>query len=127
MLERRMRVVNHFGVLVLLLASCLSPAMACVVPAQMTPDERACCSSMNYQCGQMGMPGSNGCCRENQPNVYDGVLNAQGVEFHPAPVSDIWLTGSRLANPTSPLIGRVEQSDSLPPQSPPSSISILRI
>jgi hypothetical protein len=54
-----MRLFRQFGVLVLLLVSCVAPAMACMVPnAEMSLQERACCRMMKNQCGQMAMPGS---------------------------------------------------------------------
>jgi len=47
-----MRVIRQFGVLVLLLVSCLAPAMACMVPnAEMSTQERTCCRMMKNQCG----------------------------------------------------------------------------
>jgi hypothetical protein len=53
-------------VLVLLLVSCLAPAMACVVSnAEMNTEERACCRMMKNQCEQMdNMPASHGCCQK---------------------------------------------------------------
>jgi hypothetical protein len=49
----RMRILRQFGVL-LLLVSCLAPAMACMVPnAEMSTQEPACCRMMKSQCGQV--------------------------------------------------------------------------
>jgi hypothetical protein len=49
-----MRVLRQIGVLVLLLVSCLAPAMACMIPnAEMSAQERVCCRMMKNQCGQM--------------------------------------------------------------------------
>ncbi len=128
MLDTPMRALRQFGALVLLLASCLSPAVACMVPAaQMTTEERACCRMMNYQCEQMQMPASNGCCQKTPSNVYDNALDTKSMAFHPVVVPVIWLAASQLVNPASSVIGWVEHHDYSPPKSPPSTISILRI
>jgi hypothetical protein len=128
MLDRRMGALRQFGVLVLLLASCLTPAMACMIPgAQMSTEERACCRMMQNQCGQMEMPASHGCCQKTPPNVYDNALDSKAVTLHPVAITVIWLTSPELLNPTTSVTGWVEHHDYSPPQSPPSTISILRI
>ncbi len=54
-----MRAFRQLGVLVLLLVSCLAPAMACMAPeAQMSAQEHTCCRMMKNQCGQMEMKAS---------------------------------------------------------------------
>jgi hypothetical protein len=123
-----MRVFRQFGVLFLLLVSCLAPAMACMVPnAQMSNQERACCQAMKNQCGQMEMPASQGCCQKTPPSVHDNALDTKAVTFHPVVVPVIWLASFELVNPTTTVIGWVEHPDYSPPKSPPSTISILRI
>jgi hypothetical protein len=123
-----MRALRKFGVLVLLLASWLTPAMACMIPgAQMSTEERACCRMMQNQCGQMEMPASHGCCQKTPPNVYDNALDTKAVALHPVAITVIGLTPSELLNPTSSVSEWVKQRDYSPPQSPPSTISILRI
>jgi hypothetical protein len=123
-----MRVLRQFGVLVLLLVSCLAPAMACMVPsAEMSLQERACCRMMKNQCGQMEMPSSHRCCEKAPPSVHDNALDTKAVTFHPVVVPAIWLAASELVNPASAVIGWVEHPDYSPPKSPPSTISILRI
>jgi hypothetical protein len=123
-----MRVYRQFGVLLLLLVSCVAPAMACMVPdAQMNTEERACCRAMKNQCGQMEMPASHGCCQKTPPSVYDNALDTKAVVFHPVVVPVIWLSAFELANPTTAVTGWVERPDYSPPKSPPSTISILRI
>jgi hypothetical protein len=124
----RMKVFRQFGVLVLLLVSCLAPAMACMVPeAQMSTEERACCRMMKNQCGQMEMPASHGCCQKTPPSVRDNALDTKAVTFHPVVVPVIWLAASELANPVSAVSGWVEHPEYSPPKSPPAAISILRI
>jgi len=123
-----MRVLRQFGVLVLILASCLAPAMACMVPnAEMSTQERACCRMMKNQCGQMGMPASHGCCQKIPPSVHDNALDTKSVALHRVAVPVIWLAASELMNPMSSVTGWVEHPDYSPPKSPPSTFSILRI
>ena len=119
---------RQFAVLVLLLVSCLAPAMACMVPnAQMSTQERACCRVMKSQCGQMEMPASHGCCDKTPPSVHDNALDTKTVTFHPVVASILWLVAFELVNPTSAVTGWVERPDYSPPKSPPATISILRI
>ena len=127
-LYARMKALRQFGVLVLLLVSCLAPAMACMVPnAAMSTQERACCRMMKNQCGQMEMPASHGCCQKTPPSVHDNALDTKAMTFHPVVVPVIWLAASELVNPTSAVAGWVEHPDYSPPKSPSSTISILRI
>lgn len=120
--------LHQFGVLVLLLATCLTPAVACMLPgAQMTPEERACCRLMHDQCGQMEMPASQGCCQKTPPNVYDSARDTKETALHPVAIPVIWVTSSELLNPAPLVAGSVDHHDYSPPQSPPSAISILRI
>lgn len=122
-----MRIFRQFGVLVLLLVSCLAPAMACMVPnALMNTEERTCCRMMKDECGQMEMPASHGCCQKAPPSTYDNALNTKAAAFHPIVVSVIWLAAFEV-NPTFTITGWVERPDYSPPKSPPSTISILRI
>ena len=128
MLCARMKAFCQFGVLVLLLVSCLAPAMACMVPdAQMSIEERACCRMMKNQCGQMEMSASHGCCQKTPPSVHDSALDTKIVAFHPVAVIAIWLTASELLNPSSAVTGWVAHPDYSPPKSPLSTVSILRI
>lgn len=129
MLYLRVKAIRQLGVLVLLLVSCLAPAMACMVPdVQMNTEERACCRRMNNQCGQMEMSASHGCCQKSPLlSVHDNVLDTKGVTFHPVAAPVIWLAASELVNPASVVIGWAENPDYSPPKSPPATISILRI
>ncbi|HTF64244.1 MAG TPA: hypothetical protein VK638_16290 [Edaphobacter sp.] len=123
-----MKALRQFGVLVLLLATCLAPAMACMVPtAAMSTQERVCCRMMKNQCGQIGMPASHSCCQKIPPSVHDIALDTRPITFHPVVAPVIWLAAPELVNPASAVAGWVEHSDYSPPKSPPSTISILRI
>jgi hypothetical protein len=124
-----MRISRQFGALVLLLASCLAPAMACMVSnAQMNAEERACCRMMKNQCGQMEMPASHGCCQKTPLlSARDNSLNRKAVTFHPVIAPVVWLAAFAVMNPPTDVTAWVERPDYSPPKSPPSTISILRI
>ena len=123
-----MRLFRQFGALVLLLATCVAPVMACMVPnAEMNAEERACCRTMHNQCGQMEMPASHGCCQKTPGSVHDNALDTKTVVFHPAVVHIIWLVAFELENPATTVAGWLERPDYSPPKSPPATISILRV
>jgi hypothetical protein len=119
---------RKFGALVLLLASLLTPAMACAVASSpMTSAESACCQVMRSKCGQKGMPASHGCCHKIPGSVYDNALNAEATTLHPVAVHVVWLPALQVWNPTSSLSGWIERLDYSPLKPLPSTISILRI
>jgi hypothetical protein len=123
-----MRYLRQFGVLFLLLITFAAPVMACMVPdAEMSTQERACCIQMKAQCGQMEMPASHGCCHKTSPGVHDSALDNKTITFHPVVATVISLAAYELANRTPAVAEWVESPDYSPPQSPPSTISILRI
>jgi hypothetical protein len=119
---------RQFCVLILLLVSCVAPAMACMVPdAAMSTQERACCRMMKNQCGQMEMPASHGCCQKTPLSVHDNALDTKATNFHPIAAPVVWLAAFELVNPISAVTGWVERSNDSPPNSAPCTISILRI
>ena len=121
-----MKILRQLGVLVLLAATFVSPAMACMTPsAPMTAEERSCCRMMHNQCEQMGMSASHGCCQKVPRNIY-AIPATKADSLHSVVITFVWLASLELLNPTS-ATGRVEHHDFSPPQSPPSTISILRI
>jgi hypothetical protein len=123
-----MKAMRQFGVMVLLLVSCLAPAMACMVPdAAMSAQELACCRMMKNQCGQMGMPASHGCCQKTPLGVHDNALDTKATNFHPVAAPVVWFAALELVNSNSSVAGRVEHPDYSPPKSPATTISILRI
>jgi hypothetical protein len=122
------RILRQFGVLVLLLVSCLAPAMACMVSnAEMNAEEQACCRMMKNQCGQMEMPSSHGCCQKTPLGVHDNALDTKTVTVHPVIAPVVWLATFRIVNPPLTVIGWAEHPEYSPPKSPPSTNSILRI
>jgi hypothetical protein len=102
------------------------PAMVCASSGEpMTAAERACCRAMQDQCGQMAMPASHGCCQKAPLGVHTDALDTKA--FHQATVTTAWLNGPIRLNSVTVNPGRIEPSDSSPPTSPPSTVSVLRI
>jgi hypothetical protein len=110
-----MRVLRQFGVLALLLVSCLAPTMACMVPnAEMSTQERACCRMMKNQCGQMdNMPASHGCCQKTPLSVHDSALDTKAVTLQPVVAPVIWLAAFALVNPATAVTGWVDAPTTL--------------
>jgi hypothetical protein len=122
------RILRQIGVLVLLLATGLAPAMACMVPgALMTTEERACCRMMHNQCEQMGMPASHGCCQKAPQSTLDKALITNATNYHPVAVAVASL--AIYEQLPAPLVTAewIDRPDYSPPQFPPGSNSILRI
>jgi len=123
-----MRSPRQFGIVILLLVSYLTPAMACLSSdVQMTAEEHACCRAMKHKCEQMGMPASHGCCQKTPQSAHANALDTKAVTYHPGAVTTIWLIASDCFNPTPIAAGWIEHPDYSPPQSPPGSVSVLRI
>jgi len=123
-----MTYLRRFGALVLMMASFLTPTMACVVAdSPMTSEERACCHLMKRECGQKGMPASHGCCKQTVGSVYENALNTKAFVLHPVASTGVRLAASELLNPTSIATWRTEHIELSPPKHPPSTISVLRI
>ena len=126
--KQGMTALRQFGIVILLLVSYLSPAMACIVSnVPMNAEERACCQAMKNQCEQMGTSASHGCCQKTPWSALDSALAARAITYHPVAVTVIWLSVAEQLNLNLVVKGWVEQADYSPPQSPPSSISVLRI
>lgn len=120
--------LRQFGAVLLLLFSCVAPAMACMAPdAQMTVEEQACCRMMKHQCGQMEMPGSQDCCKKAPPAVHDNALKTDTVAFHPAVFVTLWVSSFDLLVPEAAAESWLPRPEHSPPKSPPSIISSLRV
>lgn len=123
-----MKAVRQFGIVLLLLVSYLTPAMACMVSnVQMNAGERACCRAMENQCEQMGMPASHGCCQKVPKGAHDSALDTKAVTHHQVAVVVVWLSTAGWLNLNPVATGLIEHTDYSPPQSLSTSISILRI
>ena len=120
--------LRQFGVILLLLVSCVAPAMACVTPdVQMTAEERACCHMMKSQCGQMEMPSSQDCCKKAMSSDHESALKTDTASFHPAAFVAGWTSSFELLAPHGVGNGSVQRPEHSPPKSPPSAITVLRI
>ena len=123
-----MKAARQFGIVLLLLVSYLTPAMACVVSnVQMNAKERACCRAMKNQCEQIGMPASHSCCQKTPKSAHDSALDTKAVTYHPIAVAIIWLSATEWLSLNPVVTGLIEHADYSPPQSPPATISVLRI
>jgi len=124
-----MKAVRHFALMLAVLWPMLAPAMACALPnAHLSSAERACCRQMKDQCGSMTMPASHGCCHKEAPTAEQ--WNA-AVQVNHADIR-IDLSTVAIVHPVDLLpipvaISVPQRPDSSLPQSPPSSISVLRI
>ena len=122
-----MRSLRQFGAILLLLVSCVGPAMACVAPgAQMTAEERACCRMMKSDCGQMEMPSSQDCCKMALSSDHESALKTDTASFHPAAFVAVRLSSFDLLAYES-ADGWIQRPEYSRPKSPPSAITILRI
>jgi hypothetical protein len=93
----------------------------------MSMEERACCRMMNDHCGQMEMTASHGCCQKTPQSVYINAPAAKIERVHPVGAMASWLTISDLANPNAIVASWVDRPEYSPPNSPPSTVSVLRI
>jgi hypothetical protein len=60
------------------LALILVSSVTCLLGAQMTPAQKACCAAMNHDCGAMAL--ETGCCATEAPNLTSlasGTLTSQ--------------------------------------------------
>ena len=122
-----MKPLRQFGAILLLLVSCVAPAMACMAPdAQMTIEERACCRMMKSQCGQMEMSTSNDCCKKPLKSLQNVALKPD-ISFNPAALAAMDVSFLDKLIPESWSSGRIQRPEHSPPTFPPSAIAILRI
>ncbi len=123
-----MRLARQLGIVLLLLVSYLTPAMACMVSdVQMNAEERACCQTMRNHCEQMEMQSSHGCCQKTSQSAHDNALETKATTYHPVVVAAVWLAVSDWYHPVLVTADWAEHPSYSPPQSPPGSISVLRI
>jgi hypothetical protein len=123
-----MRQFGKLGVLLLLLVSYVAPAMACVFPdTNMTQQERACCLSMKNDCGQMQMPPSHGCCQKLPSSAHLQMVQVKPTDVHPITVAIVWLTAIRFLYPSLVPSEGMLRTVRAEPESPPRSITVLRI
>lgn len=124
-----MKSLREFGAILLLLASCVAPAMACMAPdAQMTTEERVCCRMMKNQCGQMmEMPASHDCCKKAPKAVGETALKTDTLLLHPLTVAVLLVSSFDLFDPRDAVASWVRRPEDSPPKAPPSTSTILRL
>jgi hypothetical protein len=125
-----MKSVRQFALILTVLLPLLAPTMACALSnVHLSPAERACCKQMKGECGSMGMPASHGCCQKEMPTAdhWNAMVQVQSANIQ------IDLTAVAGLPPAILITLPVSTSDpaqwpaSTLPQSPPPTISILRI
>jgi hypothetical protein len=123
------KVLRQFGAILLLLVSCVAPAMACMAPnAKMTNEERACCRMMKNDCGQMmDMPASHHCCKKSPQTLGEAALKTNTVTVHPLMFAVLVVASFDLLGPYDAITGWVQRPEHSPPKAPPSTITVLRI
>lgn len=123
-----MKSLSQFGVVILLLVSYLTPAMACMVSdMQMNAEERACCQEMQSRCQQMRMPASHGCCQKTPQSVLDRALVTRATNDHSTAIAIVWLIVYESLQPSLVNVEWTNRPDNSPPQFPAAPSSVLRI
>jgi hypothetical protein len=103
--------------------------MACILPgAQMTAEELACCRMMKGDCGHMQMSSGQDCCEKVPQTSEMSAVQWKVPSFHPIVVIALCVTAWDLSPSAVLLAGSVAHPyASPPPESPPPTISILRV
>ncbi len=119
--------------LVLALLPLSAPVVACLSSGALTAQEQECCRKMPEGCEDMEMPSTHSCCTsgtvEQQGNPYLATARASVAPV----VSPVHGQPAALALISAPLAASGVSHDGLysnthdPPESPPATISILRI
>lgn len=124
-----MRGVRQLAALLVLLFISGAPAMACMLPgAQMTDQERACCRMMKGHCGHMQMSFGQDCCQKVPQTADMSVVQWKAASFHPIVFVALYVASWQMPSSAVLLAGAVAHPDaSAPHESPPATISILRV
>lgn len=122
------RIFRQLAAVFLLLFVSGAPVMACMLPgAQMTAEELACCRMMKGDCEHMQMS-SGDCCKKVPQTSEMSVAQWKVPTFHPAVVISLCIAAWDLSPSAVLLTGSVAHPEaSPPPESPPPTISILRV
>lgn len=73
------------------------------------------------------MSASHGCCQKTPKSAQDNAVATKAMTYHPIAVALLWVSAAEWLNLNPVLAGSVESTDASPPQSPPRSISVLKI
>lgn len=113
--------------MVLAISVCALPLVACMVPGEtVTEAERACCRHMADHCGSAGMPDSHSCCKVTVRHSDSYLMNSR-YDFSIAQNAVIELPSLHLPGLAPAMQSQSFTQGHSPPESPPSTISILRI
>lgn len=101
------------------------PLMACLVAgAEMSAAERECCKQMAKRCGSMDMPSSHSCC-QTEVRKAGPMLHVEQTNVTPQFVAATTVSVPAITAIDSFQILSTDRHP--PPESPPSSSSIIRI
>jgi hypothetical protein len=101
------------------------PLMACLVAgAEMSAAERECCKQMAKRCGSMDMPSSHSCC-QTEVRQAGPMLHVEQASVTPQFVAATTVSVPAITAIDSFQILSTDRHP--PPESPPSSSSIIRI
>lgn len=93
----------------------------------MTASERACCRMMKNHCGDMEMSASHSCCQKDLTSAQDHALQPKAVALHPVVVFVLSFLATEGWNGDVAVASWIDDPQYLPPESPPSSVTILRV
>ncbi|HTD21615.1 MAG TPA: hypothetical protein VK738_03120 [Terriglobales bacterium] len=124
-----MKQVGKVVVLFSLLSVFAAPLMACLLPNGIaTTEERECCRKMAERCEAMGMPSSHSCCRTTvwESNPYLASSRVSVSTQHQVISADLPIAHTFFLLTH---VSRIQwlSNTHAPPESPPETISILRI
>ena len=125
----QVRGFRQLAALLLILFLSGAPAMACMLPgAQMTEQELACCRMMKGGCGHMQMSSGQDCCQKVPQTSNDNAIQWKTPSFHLVIVVAMYVAIWGTSHSALLLAGALAHPDASPPhESPPSTISILRV
>jgi len=102
------------------------PLMACLVAgAEMSAAERECCKQMAKRCGSMDMPSSHSCC-QTEVRQAGPMLHVEQTNVTPQLVAATMVSVPAIIT-TIDSFQILSTDRHPPPESPPSSSSIIRI
>lgn len=125
-----MKVLRQLALMLVVVLPLMIPTMVCALPnAHLSPAERACCRHMSGQCESGAMTSCQGCCQPQVPTAdnWNAAVQSNSAN-HQVAVSAVAEFHSVVI-----LLLPVILSDNLQslrttlPQSPPSTISVLRL
>ncbi len=124
-----MKALRQFAFMLAMILPLLMPNMACALPGvHLTPAERACCRQMKEQCGSMEMPASHSCCGKELPAMTQwSAVQAPPAHVHLGLSATANLSLIALLQIPANLQGDAPRQSHMLPQSPPATISVLRI